>query len=69
MRQAVRRLQVVVATKYKLVPFGQKFLQDKMEDGTPGDLEEMHTALLLRDQGIQQHLDLIQQLEDDVLGM
>ena len=69
MRKGVLRLQLLVAPKYKLVPFGQKFLQDKMENGTPGDLEEMHTALLVRDQGIQQHLDLIQQLEDDVLGM
>lgn len=58
----------VVAQKYKLLPFEAGFLQDRLSNGTIAELEEMHTALLLRDQAIQAHLDLIQHLEDDTLG-
>lgn len=54
--------------KHTVVPFKADYFKDRLANGVAAEHEEMHTALVLREQTIQRHLHLIQRLEEDSLG-
>lgn len=56
------------AKRFKAVPFAAGFLAERIARGDLAELEEMHTALALRETALTAHLELLQQLEDDSLG-
>lgn len=60
--------QQVLSRKFKRIPFDPDHFQERLASGGPDELEEMHTALLMRSQAIDKHIELIRQLDDDQLG-
>ena len=58
----------MLSKKFKRIPFDPDHFRERLGNGSPDELEDMNAALLLRSQAIQQHLELIKQLEDELLG-
>ena len=58
----------MLSKKFKRIPFDPDHFRERLENGSPDELEEMNAALLVRSQAIQKHMDLIKQLEDELLG-
>lgn len=57
----------VITRKFKRVPFDPDHFREQLANASHEILLDMSTALALREEAIQKHSGLIQQLEDDTL--
>lgn len=54
--------------KFKRVPFDPDHFREQLANASQEILQDMSTALALREEVIQKHIGLIQLLEDDTLS-
>ena len=65
----IRPLLQVLGRAVKLVPYEDSHFQDCLQKATLTELQEMQSALLLRNSKLDSHILLLEKLESDELGM